>query len=248
MQPYDRERNEDEGQWEGEHEAYLATVTDESLREAGYKEPYPGYFVEDPRHPGWNVYDRYLIDHPGPDWKTKPNLNDAAQALKAKRLSGMPAWDDDQIQGQSLEAWQPKQSSLPPPPTRRVLQTPATKLFASPADPRVVLEIEEPAPTKYSAIWLCQICHRKPALWPTERYWRRSWFGILVTLVFRSPVACTDCRVFNQQATHTVDLWGRRPFWQKVISFWEEPRLLRRLIRHKARQTWKRVGFWVMGA
>jgi len=267
MQPFDWK-----SELEADHAARLAreSITDESLREAGHKEIYPGYFEEDPRHPGWDVRDRYLMDHPGPDWKAKPaSIRGVDDRLPNHRFDGTtdpvyrpkrlvpaqdglppeyePAWDDDQIRGQSLEAWQPKPSSSLPPPTKRLFQRPASKMHGQ-SGGTVLLEIEEPAPTKYSAIWLCQICSKKPALWPTERYWRRSWFGILVTLVFRSPVACTDCRVFNQPATHTVDLWGRRPFWQKVISFWEEPRLLRRCIRHKARQTWKRAALWVTGA
>ena len=176
-------------------------ITDDRLRELGYKEYRPGYFYDDPRHPHYSPEDRYLMDHPGPDWKTKPSLADQRPQLRALREADLAG---AQYSGGEIE----RTSSLPLP------RPPAPFPVAS-------LDEEEPQDSRMTGLWVCRLCRKDFARWPTERAWRRDIFGLRLTIIFRSPLACTNCRLHRQKELVPLAREEYRPFWKNVIAVWE---------------------------
>lgn len=221
MQPYDRDRDEIDGEWERANEIWLATVapmTDDEVRALGRREVYPGYFENDPRYEGWDVHDRYLMDHPGPDWKTKPRLSQEDWITRYRNRKTREPYEKA---GPSWEEHRASLGSLDSEPTPAHLPTPSEP---KPKRVRVTAssdELVEEGKRHTTGLWLCRSCHREPALWPSERAWRREVFGVQVSLIFRSPLVCTNCRAFNFPLTQRLGRQGRRPFWQRVIQVWE---------------------------
>jgi hypothetical protein len=221
---------------------WRASFTPEKLRELGYTESkeYPGYFENDPRYPQYSVEDRYLMDHPGLDWKTKPSLANAPRVLKQK-LGSDPSqqWDDEQFSGQPLEAWTPPERPRPViVPVRsgeaeKILQNRVGRIGDTES-------LGGKASARLSGLWVCRICRKNFALWPSERALRLSLFGLNLTLVFRSPIACTQCRVMEQATVRQLGNEGARPFWTAAIQVWEGEALptagirVRRLLRARA--------------
>jgi hypothetical protein len=193
-------------------------MTDEEVREMGLKEVYPGYFQDDPRHPYWNVEDRYRMDHPGPDWKTKPKLQrDPDQPYRGKGVG----WDEEQFSG---TPWHPE--PLPPRPVRKIIPISSgdaervAQALRHESDPFIEPSIRQ------SGFWICRICRKALALWPSERALRLKPFGLSLTVVFRSPLACTNCRIFEFPTIQKLGNEDHRKFWQRVIACWEHPQLL----------------------
>jgi hypothetical protein len=214
MQPYEPYSEE-----EAEETDYLARIarrarmTDEEVRALGYKESvdYPGYFENDPRHPFFTVADRYLMDHPGPDWKTKE---------RASKRTRPCAWDEEQLFGKPTPT-----GDSPPRSVKKIVPITfkeaegvltAESHESSYFDPRL----------RQSGFWICRICRKALALWPSERALRLKLFGLSITLVFRSPLACTNCRVFEFPTIQALGREDHRKFWQRVIACWEHPQLL----------------------
>jgi hypothetical protein len=229
MQPYEADPYDlDEEEDYLARVARIAQLTDEDVRAMGKKEVYPGYFADDPRHPYFNVEDRYLMDHPGPDWKTKKKL--IRDELSPYRGKGV-GWDEEQFTGETMPT-----ESLPPRPAPKIVP-----IKTGEAEQVVKEAFDTPFEvprTKQSGLWICRICRKKLALWPSERALRLKPFGLSVTLVFRSPIACTNCRVYEFPTISRLGREDHRRFWQRVIACWEHPSLLipRKwyLIWHKA--------------
>lgn len=263
MQPHDKERpDEIDAGWAAlEYHQMGLTMTDDDVREMGHKEYKPGYFEDDPRYPGWNVKDRYLYDHPGPDWKTKPPVVRGVDDLvpnhsfgrvppqpryRPKKLEpaqdGKPpvysaAWDDDLLQLDPAELV-PEGVT----PVEKTLRVPRPETYnLRPEADRATIPVQATA-GKFSGIWLCRSCRKQPALWPHEKAWRWKIWGVTGTIVFRSPLACTDCRVFNFRVIQALGRQDHRPFWKNVIalvegdSFMFLPNLTRLIARVLHRQ------------
>lgn len=200
-------------------------LTDDEVRTMGHKEYKPGYFVDDPRYPGWAVEDRYLYDHPGPDWKTKPPLAEEDRPYergvgKAQFRAEQRIYESDG--DESLQA-------VPRPETYNL----------RPEADRATIPVQATA-GKFSGIWLCRSCRKQPALWPHEKAWRWKIWGVTGTIVFRSPLACTDCRVFNFRVTQALGRQDHRPFWNRVF-LWQEGdgfRVAKMLL-------WRRIVLWL---
>lgn len=195
----------------GRNTNVFGPITDEELRERGYKEPWPGYFEDDPRHPGWTAQDRYLFDHPGPDWRTKPAVIRGKDDLlpRHRPKKGEPMWDDDQLFGTNVDDWNPK-----PTQTNNVLDTYQETPEQAP-NVRHLLETTQPK-QRSSGFWICRICRDKLALWPHEIAWRRMILGIYFTVVLRSPLVCTNCRIMRQEQLNVLADQDYRPFWRAV--------------------------------
>lgn len=193
------------------HERWLASITDETLRTADYKEPYPGYFEGDPRHPNFSAEDRYLMDHPGPDWRTKLDLR-----REPRRLN---QWDDEQFNGGNVEPKKIPVSSVDEPakpPTATIRFRPLTSRDTPPISWE---EIE--TTSKIMGLYLCAVCRRNFALWPSERALRTTLLGVQLTAVIRAPFCCTNCRFFQFKIIQALGHEGWRPFWQAVLGIWE---------------------------
>lgn len=190
--------------------------TEEEVQALNLKEYAPGYYYDDPRYPSIGPEDRYLMDHPGPDFRTKPSLADKAQELKRKRLAGEPRYDSDLIDGPTVDDWKPTPRPLPK--IIPVTQGEADRIIQQ----RVAPENEDGSPhLKTSGLWICRVCRKKFALWPSERAFRAFPYGVHITIVFRSPIACTNCRVFEQRVVQVLGHQDHRDFWNRRIDFWE---------------------------
>lgn len=229
--PHDLDEEEDYLAWV----ACIAQLTDEDVRSMGCKEVYPGYFEDDPRHPFFSAEDRYLMDHHGPDWKTKPKLQrNPDQPYRGKGVG----WDEEQLFGQEtpVDSLSPRPAPKIVPLTFReaegVIKAESHKF--SYFDPRI----------RQSGIWICRICRKALALWPSERALRLKLFGLSLTLVFRSPLACTNCRIFEHPTIQKLGREDHRRFWNRIITeyenTWDRPwklrlRLWRRALGRKLR-------------
>jgi hypothetical protein len=223
MQPYNMTPEE-----EAQEADYLARVariaqlTDEDVRAMGKIEIYPGYFKDDPRHPYFTAEDRYLMDHPGPDWKTKERAPKTYRPYHFRpgedRIAD--AWDEEQLFGQPTPT-----ESLPPRPVPQIVP-----IHTGEAEQVIRTEysdsIFESPKTRQSGFWICRICRKALARWPSERALRLKPFGLSITVVFRSPIACTNCRVFEFPTISQLGREDHRKFWQRVIACWEHPSLL----------------------
>jgi hypothetical protein len=143
------------------------------------------------------------MDHPGPDWRTKEKI---------------PRSDRPENIWEGVEATDPIDYSrvkiLP-------LKSKVSSANAVPEslEPREDFEPNEKPRT--SGLYLCRVCSRTFALWPTERALRFHKWGLSWTLVFRSPFACTNCRILNQRTVQALGREDHRIFWRNVIAVWE---------------------------
>lgn len=234
MQPYDLERQSDIDAEMREIEKIWGPKvwTDEEVAALNLKEYKPGYYWDDPRHPTLGPVERYMYDHPGPDWRTKSKLR--------KGSNSPGAWDDSMFSGAPLEVWNPPPFS--PPKVFPVSSNDAQEVV------RVQAIYDNPAKedkqtdqrSKTSGFWICRICRRQLALWPRERALRLHRWGLSATLVFCAPLACTNCRVMFQPTMNALAVEDHRPFWTSMIAIWEgqgrstSPRWVKRAIRLKA--------------
>lgn len=227
MRPYES-RDDDDGFTEEElaviqETARIAKLTDDDVRNLGYKESeeYPGYFVNDPRHPGWTVQDRYLMDHPGPNWRTKPQVKTPTPYHQRgmNSMTDTPVWDDMQFGGQDVSDWAP-----PPKPRPTIVPVKsgdAEKILRTKHD--YDLDPDEDITSRVSGLWVCRICRKNFALWPSERALRFDKLGIQFTVIFRAPFACTNCRVFEFRTVQPMGQEGWRPLWQSILLRWDAP-------------------------
>lgn len=195
---YDREIAELEARF-----AAVQAMTDEDVRAAGYKEStqYPGYFINDPRHPNFSAEERYLMDHPGPDWRTKPRLT-----------PNKTVWDDEQFAGQDIVTW-----DVPPvtPPKIIPVRSGNAEAILREATPDQVIGYGTEATKRVMGLWVCRVCRKSFALWPRERAWRFETWGIRAAFVLRSPIACLTCRLWHAPTVarlahateHPVQVW-----------------------------------------
>lgn len=144
--------------------------------------------------------DRYLLNHPGPDWRTKPRLSERERALATEHTErlkrGEAAWDEEQFSG--LEEFDIE---------------PYKKIPVSASTESVIGEkITETGP------YLCLICRAAPAFWPREIAWRRALFGLRFQILFRTPFCCTFCRVFRQSKVKTLGQQDYRPIWKRILA------------------------------
>lgn len=186
------------------HAGLASLVSDEDLRNAGYREYFPGYFVEDPRY-SHTAEDRYLMDHPNPPKKIGKH---PLRTLRVK--SRGPAWDEEQFTG-----FDPNKEYE----ARRYLETrsPSPRVEDAAAD----------VGGRTTDLWLCLVCRKTFALYPSEKAWRRTILGIRVRIVFRQPVACSNCRMFRQQSTR-IEAYKKNGFFYRWVA---EVSRLRRLLR-----------------
>jgi hypothetical protein len=220
MQPYDPYSEE-----EAEEADYLtriariAQLTDEDVRAMGCKEVYPGYFQDDPRHPYFNAEDRYQMDHPTrPEWKLREWKTEMKRAIR-QELTPSRQWDEEQFTGEPTPT-----ESLPPRSAPKIV--PITIREAEGVIRAEYDDLTSEAKTRQSGFWICRICRKSLALWPSERALRLKLFGLSLTVVFRSPIACTNCRVFEFPTISQLGREDHRKFWQRVIACWEHPQLL----------------------
>lgn len=182
----------------------MDVITDEYLRAKGLKEVYPGYFEGDPRYEnsGFTAEDRYLYDHPG----TPKNVSKLSSRLPRNHDRTKPAWDEEQFIGS--QDWVDTQPSTPM--TRHVCDT-------EPADVHAGYVEFEPK-QNFQGLWLCLVCRRDFARFPSEKAWRKEILGVRLSIVFRSPLACANCRVFRQNETKIFGHQGYRDFWGWVFA------------------------------
>lgn len=160
----------------------------------------------------WTVEDRYLYDHPGPDWKTKPKFIRGVDDLlgnhrfdgtwdeRYRPKKGEPAWDEEQFFGSTLENWPVK-------------VTP-TSSETGPESVKTTLMRE-------SSVWLCRICRNQPAHWPREISWRRVLWGVRFQIFLRTPLACENCRIMRFREFQALGRLEHRHFWQNLIALWD---------------------------
>lgn len=223
IQPYDLERQSDiDAEMQEIARIWGPKVwTDEEVQALHLKEYAPGYYYDDPRYPSIGPEDRYLMDHPGPDFRTKPPLSEEEQEQrwerKRRRRAGEPPYDEDLIGGPTVDDWAP----VPPRPLPKILpvtQGEADRIIQQRAAP----ENDDDSPhLKTSGLWICRVCRKKFALWPSERAFRAFPYGLHITVVFRAPIACTNCRVFEQRVVQILGHQDHRDFWNRRIDFWE---------------------------
>jgi hypothetical protein len=218
MQPYDADPLDEQIEADLTRIARIAQLTDEDVRAMGRKEVYPGYFEDDPRHPFFSVEDRYLMDHPGPEWKTG-GWKTKKRAIR-EELTPSRQWDEEQFTGEPMPT-----ESLPPRPAPKIVPITTREAEGVITAESYADSFVEPR-LQQSGLWICRICRKKLAIWPFERALRFKLFGLSLTVVFRSPIACTNCRVFEFPTLSRLGREDHRRFWQRVIRIWERPSLL----------------------
>lgn len=68
-------------------------------------------------------------------------------------------------------------------------------------------------------LYLCQLCRKGFARWPSERAFRRMLLGVSITFVFRTPYACSNCRIFRLPQVAALGVSPARRFWNRVLGW-----------------------------
>lgn len=131
---------------------------------------------------------------------------DIPPRLPRNRDRTKPAWDDEQFTGDTDR----RDTPLYTPMTQHVCDT-------EPADVRAEYVEFEPK-QNFQGLWLCLVCRRNFARFPSEKAWRKEILGVRLSVVFRSPLACANCRVFRQDETKILGHQGYRDFWGWVFA------------------------------
>lgn len=278
MQPYDAERQAEIDAELEEQALARFEMTDEQVEALGLKEYKPGYYFGDPRYPQFGPVDRFLMDHPGPDWKTKS---------KSPKLEGS-VWDEawkmgdtpedqarvEQFDHQFDDARIPQ--PMPTPKSWPILnpgsaentvgqgrKVPITfgehrentaRFEQKDRDVVVRFEIQPEdsavpeTPPKLSGLYICRVCTKSFARYPRERALRLTVWGTQLTWVFRSPIACSNCRVFRFKEFQPLGKLDHRPFWNKVFQFWDGETFYVERLQRKMRNAFGKIpGYFVGG-
>lgn len=175
---------------------------------------YPGYYYDDPRYPPIQPEDRYLMDHPGPDWRTKPKRDDPRPRTLPEQAA-----EHRRYVRQNIE--------LVPTPT---------------PTPEVEIPFVQPdTPMKQYGFWLCRVCRKAMAIYPSEIAWRWKLLGLQGTVVFRAPLACPNCRIMRQSAVKALGRQDHRRTWMAIIALVtgeQYPTMSKRLARILRFRNW----------
>lgn len=153
---------------------------------------YPGYYHHDPRWFGLTVEDRYLMDHPGPNYRTKENLSH----LGPKRMP------------EAREAW----ASMPD-----VVEQAEREVGQAQHYYELLTRLQAADAAMPTGRYVCQVCERRVAQWPRERKARLNLLFWQPRITYVTPFVCSPCRILRWPEVAKLGK-GRRRFWKNVLA------------------------------